>query len=382
MGRIGQGQQVLAEALSVARQVSYVDGGAAAIAAVAGALITAKLTDQGKEVADEALVAASVSANNDDYYLFDQVAATLAKTGNEDSAVSAAKRIRDDRRFSALIAIAKGLAEVGKTERVNRALDDALAALRSMNSRSYVAYQDTLCELLCRVDRGDDALNIANGLATSLERDSALVSIAQASSNSDRPMEALRALTDLKNRTWETKTVRAVALAFARIGQADEAFRIFSRIDELDSSLCDIRIEVSNALFDAGRMDSANQELDEAIMCARALPWRRGQLLAKAAEALRRFDRKGEADGLLAEALAAARRSKDDDDSSISLASVAKSFGRLGFYRQARLTADECSVSRDQVDAYATLLTEYSKRKNSVLRMRLDSEQKSTPEPE
>jgi hypothetical protein len=96
------------------------------------------------------------------------------------------------------------------------------------------------------------------------------------------------------------------------------------------------------------------QATDDSVLASRA------QDSATLMEVLANTGMSGKAENAGNEALAAAGTIADDAKRSDAFLAVATAFARSHSYRQARLTADRCTGSKDKLDASAAILREYT----------------------
>lgn len=396
VGRYDQAQSVLADALDAARRNPFADY--REFAALSGAFNRVGIPDQADRVFKDALAAARgvknrvieahPGKNRPTISLPDPVppptdrqelannltiiAQTLGDRGDQSRALAAIGEIEDTAdRLRALASVSSHFIEIGKVDQANRFLDEALIIWRSSGAEFHQAAARDLCKGLYKAGRQQEALNIVHDTLKSIRsikeptiRRARLGDIDLILCEINNPLEAMNVASGRRD-DWG---ILALAKSFARIGAEQQALSLMRNAEhKVLFQYVMALVEITEDLFAAGGIEKATESADEALTSARNVLEKRALALAAVAEILGRIGRTHEAVQVANEALREARETQGDGNRSSSFAAVAKTFARLGSYRDARLTANECAFSTDQIDAYTTILIEFAAQNNPAL---------------
>ncbi|MFF5288388.1 hypothetical protein [Paractinoplanes globisporus] len=319
-GRYDEAARVALEAERAARSIRNSEWRDAALAAVVGALVTARRAGQAERVAraiaspDQreralAAVAGAPPAGPDDETRATRsvidpdleaealtgLAEELLEEGRHEqaeraaiAAEEAARSIVDpDREAEALTGLARALVADGRpgpAERAAIAAEEAAAAITDPDRRA--RRLTGVAEALAAVGRYHEAEQVARSIAEPYARMRTLAVVAGAIAvRTDRAEHLARSVTDPY---WEANALVNVARAMAASGRYDQAERVARSIGGYPDSRAEALTAVAAELAAAGRHDQARRMAGEAERAARSLtnPYARARLLTSVATVL------------------------------------------------------------------------------------------------
>lgn len=303
-------------------------------------------------------------------------------------------------RVAVLNSIAQAQATAGQFAEAAKNWDAALRATQKFQTlgNQAIALRD-IAEAQATAGQFAEALGTARKVQFqfSIAQDAALSSIAQVQANAGQFAEALSAAQEIQEPNSRVATLTSIAQAQATAGEFEEAAKnwgaALSTAQEIpgpsfqDAALSPIARaqatagQIPEALSTAQKIQNPNSRVAALGSIAQAQATagqfeaalstaQRIQFPGSQAAALGLIAQARATAGQFAEALSTAQKIQDEANRSDALASIAAVQAKAHHWKAARSTVVPCTA-RDQLKAYAAILTEYAKASNPKLEQQL-----------
>jgi hypothetical protein len=403
-----------------------------ALASIAAALAHAGLPDEARDAVAKARDAIfEIKPTEARTKAMDALVKTLIDDGFLDEALSTALRLEDQRlRLEALCDLAPKLVNAGLVEQGNEARRQAAITVHSMweHPERYAESARSTIATLARGGLPDEAAPTAaqckasllqlkdpekrteelcwltvtlaeSGLVRQAEEITPLIQGGLAIKDAGRRARALEivassffqagltegarelairseaAAREIWDRDQRSNALKSVAVTLGQAGFLEEALGVASVVPEprrrIDA-LCSVAAAMARK--GASRASQATVRRAESEASRIESPSDRSVALASVVEALIGL-------GSLDAAAAAARQITDAPRRSRALASVANGFAAAGRFRDARLAAEACDLSRDRLAVFTSILCEFTNRSRPQLARVLRELQSDDPAP-
>ena len=289
------------------------------------------------------------------------IAEAQATAGQFAEALSTALKIRlSTEQEGALIFIAQAQATAGQ-------FAEALGTARKVQFQFSIA-QDAALSSIAQVQANAgqfaEALSAAQEIQEPNSRVATLTSIAQAQATAGEFEEAaknwgaaLSTAQEIPGPSFQDAALSPIARAQATAGQIPEALSTAQKIQNPNSRVAALG-SIAQAQATAGQFEAA-------LSTAQRIQFPGSQAAALGLIAQARATA-----GQFAEALSTAQKIQDEANRSDALASIAAVQAKAHHWKAARSTVVPCTA-RDQLKAYAAILTEYAKASNPKLEQQL-----------
>jgi tetratricopeptide (TPR) repeat protein len=404
-GRTDEAREIASEAFNVARHTRNADVKPGALFTVANALLAVGLPQEAQAATREAVGAAGLIKDPDDREtVITNSVETFINLRKMDAALAIAHRMREpEQRIKTLAKISQAMLADGNAEGGKKLADEATNLLMETTSTKVLDSLDDFSGtplMLAEVGRAGGTESAAEWIISSANKYAdARVRYAYLRVN----MNALLAA----GRLGEVERVASVTLdALLRLPEDDAGFSNINNYSEFYDVFMKLRREdearrvAGAALGLVHRLATSSpsrasylgvvagmyvrlHENDEAARLAQESHSLLGHsktnadlfVLTSVASVLAKAGQRNAAKALLDEALAASNEFPRDDERCAGFANVAKVEAQLQTLYAARQTADLCNLSDRKLQAYTSILLEYSRvREPGLTRMLEDAE--------
>ncbi|MEM1673007.1 MAG: tetratricopeptide repeat protein [Archaeoglobaceae archaeon] len=215
----------------------------------------------------------------------------LAEAGKICEAIELVKNIPDEEdRLWAMMCVAEAIIKTGRTDKIDKALDEALEIVRNLPDKDeYSSTLSDVAEIFARIGRIDAALEIARDIPDEEYHLRALIGVAEAlidSGKTERANQILDEILELIKGGVECPWVLVdIARTLAMAGRIDDALKVARDIPDEESPLSAL-VNVAEVLIDSGKMEKANEVLDMIMEAVKTDKKKYPGILAEAAAVL------------------------------------------------------------------------------------------------